>query len=208
MIRFHHWLVAALLFLCTPALAAERTLMVFGDSHSAAYNLDIDQGWVHLLAHRMEETHLPWRVVNASVTGETTSGGLSRIPEDLRRHKPAIVVIELGANDALRGQPVAGMRRNLEEMVRLVKQARAEPVLVGMMIPPNYGIDYAAQFHGMYASLAKKTGAALVPFLLAGIADQPELFQADQLHPIAQAQPRIADNVWSALEPLLKKKAK
>ncbi len=182
--------------------------MVFGDSLSAAYNLTVDQGWVHLLTRRIEEAHLPWRVVNASVTGETTSGGVRRIAEDLRRHQPAIVVIELGANDALRGQPVAGMRKNLEEIVRLVKQARAEPVLVGMMIPPNYGIDYAAQFRGMYAPLAKKTGAPLVPFLLEGIADEPELFQADQLHPVAAAQPRIADNVWSVLEPLLKKKAK
>jgi acyl-CoA thioesterase-1 len=163
---------------------------------------------VHLVAARIEEAGLPWRVVNASVSGETTSGGLNRLGEDLRRHKPSVVVIELGANDALRGLPVAAMRKNLEEMVRLVRQARAEPVLVGMMIPPNYGIDYAAQFRDMYAPLAKKSGAALVPFLLEGIADKPDLFQADQLHPTAAAEPRIADNVWRVLEPMLKKKAK
>ena len=177
--------------------------MVFGDSLSAAYNLDLEQGWVRIVARRIEAAKLPWTVVNASVTGETTAGGLRRIPEDLRLHKPDIVVIELGANDALRGQPVAGMRRNLEEIVRRVRQARAEPVLVGMMIPPNYGIDYAAQFHGMYGALAKKDDAALVPFLLEGVADKPELFQADQLHPTAQAQPRLLDNVWPVLRPLL-----
>jgi len=182
--------------------------MVFGDSLSAAYNLNVEQGWVRILARRIEAASLPWHVVNASVTGETTSGGLARIPEDLRRHKPAVVVIELGANDALRGQPVAGMRRNLEQMVRLVKQARAEPVLVGMMIPPNYGIDYAAQFRDMYGKLASQAGAPIVPFLLEGVADKPELFLPDQLHPNAAAQERIADNVWKVLEPLLKKKAK
>ena len=205
--RFRHWLLAALLSLCAPAFAAD-TVMVFGDSLSAAYNLSIEQGWVHLVERRIEESHLPWKVVNASVTGETTAGGLRRIGEDLRRHKPSIVVIELGANDALRGQPVIGMRKNLEEIVRLVRQARAEPVLVGMMIPPNYGIDYAAQFHGMYGSLAKKQGLPLVPFLLEGIADKPDFFQADGLHPTAAAEPRVADNVWRVLKPLLEKKAK
>lgn len=198
---------AALAILSVSSWAA-KTVMVFGDSLSAAYNLSVDQGWVHLITRRIEDARLPWQVVNASVTGETTAGGLRRIAEDLRRHKPAIVVIELGANDALRGQPVAGMRSNLEEIVRLVRQARAEPVLVGMMIPPNYGIDYAGQFRDMFASLARKTDAPLVPFLLEGIADKPDLFQADQLHPTAAAQSRIADNVWSVLEPLLKKKAK
>ncbi len=205
MLRFAHWLLAAFLFAGTPAFAA-RTVMVFGDSLSAAYNLDLEQGWVRIVARRIEAAKLPWTVVNASITGETTAGGLRRIPEDLRLHKPSIVLIELGANDALRGQPVAGMRRNLEEIVRQVKQARAEPVLVGMMIPPNYGIDYAAQFHGMYGALAKKSDAALVPFLLEGVADKPELFQADQLHPTAAAQPRILDNVWTVLGPMLAKK--
>ena len=182
--------------------------MVFGDSLSAAYNLNIEQGWVQILARRIQAAKLPWSVVNASVTGETTAGGLRRIPEDLKAHRPSIVIIELGANDALRGQPVIGMRKNLEEIVRQVKQARAEPMLVGMMIPPNYGIDYAAQFRDMYAALGKRSGTALVPFLLEGVADNPELFQADQLHPTAAAQERIADNVWSVLEPMLRKKAK
>ena len=182
--------------------------MVFGDSLSAAYNLSVQQGWVHIIAGRIQKAGLPWQVVNASVTGETTTGGVRRIREDLRRHKPDIVVIGLGGNDALRGQPIAGMRNNLEQIVRLVKQARAEPVLVGMRIPPNYGIDYAAQFQDMYASLAKKANAPLVPFLLEGIAENPELFMPDQIHPTAAAQSRIADNVWPVLEPLLKKKPK
>ena len=171
---------------------------------SAAYNLSADQGWVHIIAERIARANLPWIVVNASISGETTAGGLRRLAEDLKRHKPAVVVIELGANDALRGQPVAGMRSNLEEMIRLARQARAEPVLVGLMIPPNYGIDYAAQFQGMYAAIAAKQKTPLVPFLLEGIADKPELFQADELHPIAAAEARIADNVWATLEPVLR----
>jgi acyl-CoA thioesterase-1 len=197
-------LLAALALLSAPTLAA-RTVMVFGDSLSAAYNLSTDEGWVHLIGERIARSHLPWRVVNASETGETTAGGLRRIAEDLKRHKPSIVVIELGANDALRGQPVAGMRSNLEQLIRLVRAARAEPVVVGLMIPPNYGIDYASEFRDMYRALAAKEKAALVPFLLEGIADKPELFQRDQLHPTAEAQARIADNVWPALAPLLKK---
>jgi acyl-CoA thioesterase I len=198
-------LLAALLAFAAPALAA-RTVMVFGDSLSAAYNLSTAQGWVHLIGERIERSHLPWRVVNSSVTGETTAGGLRRLAEDLKRHKPSIVVLQLGANDALRGQPVAGMRSNLEQMIRLARRARAEPVLVGMMIPPNYGIDYTREFTQMYASLAAQHKVALVPFLLEGVADNAELFQPDQLHPTAKAQARIAANVWPALEPLLTKR--
>ncbi len=199
-------LAAIVLFLASsPALAAARTVMVFGDSLSAAYNLSTDQGWVHLIGERIARARLPWSVVNASISGETTAGGLRRLGEDLKRHKPSIVVIALGANDALRGLPVAGMRSNLEKMIRLARQAHADPVLVGLMIPPNYGIDYAAEFRDMYADIAARQKIPLVPFLLAGIADKPELFQRDQLHPTAEAQPRIADNVWPALAPLLKK---
>ena len=197
-------LAAALCVTAVPALAA-RTVMVFGDSLSAAYNLSPEQGWVHIIGERIARESLPWRVVNASISGETTAGGLRRMAEDLKRHKPSVVVIALGANDALRGLPVAGMRSNLEKMIRLAREAHAEPVLVGLMIPPNYGIDYAAQFRDMYADLAARQKLALVPFLLEGIADKPDMFQRDQLHPTAQAQPRIAENVWPALVPLLKK---
>lgn len=199
-------LLLALLSFVPAAASAARTVMVFGDSLSAAYNLSPGEGWVHLVEERIARSKLPWRVVNASVSGETTAGGLRRLAEDLKRHKPSVVVIELGANDALRGQPVAGMRSNLEQMIRLVRAARAEPVLVGIMIPPNYGIDYAAEFRDMYAKVAARDKLPLVPFLLEGI-DAPELFQNDQLHPTAQAQPRIADNVWAVLEPVLKKKS-
>ena len=179
---------------------------MFGDSLSAAYGLAANQGWVHLLGERA--TKLDWHVANASISGETTAGGLSRLPEDLKRHKPAIVVIALGANDALRGLPVAGMRSNLERMIRLARAAGAEPVLAGMMIPPNYGIEYAAQFRELYGKLAAAHGVTLVPFLLEGLADKPELFQADQLHPTAKAQARIVDNVWPALQPLMRKRAR
>ena len=197
--------MAALAF-CLPAYAA-RTMLVFGDSLSSAYGLSADQGWVHLLGERAIRSGLDWRIVNASVSGETTAGGLRRLPEDLKRHKPDIVVIALGANDALRGLTIAGIRGNLEKMIRLARQARAEPVIVGLMIPPNYGIDYAAEFRGLYPALATRHRAALVPFLLDGIADKPDLFQPDQLHPSAAAQPMILDTVWKTLEPLLRKRA-
>ena len=197
---------AALLVLAAPALAA-RTIMVFGDSLSAAYGLSSAEGWVSLLGQRLAQSGLPWRVANASVSGETTAGGMRRLAEDMKRHQPAIVLIELGANDALRGQPVREIRANLERMIRQVRRAHAQPVLVGLMIPPNYGIDYAREFREMYPSVARQERVPLVPFLLAGIADDPDFFQADQLHPTAAAQPRIADNVWSVLGPLLAKGA-
>lgn len=201
--------LAALLvaFAAVPAHAA-RTLLVFGDSLSAAYGLATTQGWVSLLGERIVRDRLDWRVVNASISGETTAGGLRRLPEDLKRHRPSLVVIALGANDGLRGQPVAAARANLEEMIRLSRAARAEPVLVGLMIPPNYGIDYAREFRELYPQLARKSRVALVPFLLDGIADRRELFLPDQLHPAAVAQPLILDNVWPTLEPLLRRPAR
>lgn len=189
-----------------PAMA-ERTLMVFGDSLAAAYGLSPRQGWVSLLAERIENARLPWKVANASISGETTAGGLRRLSEDLKRHKPSIVVIELGANDALRGQPVAAIRANLEKMIRMARDARAEPVLVGIMIPPNYGIEYAREFQELFPSLARQHKVAIVPFLLEGIAERRELFLPDQLHPNAQAQPIIFATVWPVLEPLLTKPA-
>ena len=128
---------------------------------------------------------------------------MRRLPEDLRRHHPSIVAIELGANDALRGQPIASIRSNLEQMIRLAREAHAQPVLVGIMIPPNYGIDYAHEFRQLYRDVARKLDVPLVPFLLEGIVEQPGMFQADQLHPTAQAQPRLLDNVWPVLRPLL-----
>ena len=200
-------LLLAVSLLAAQAAFAARTVMIFGDSLSAAYNLSAGEGWVDLLDKRIAGAGLPWHVVNASISGETTSGGASRLAADIKRNRPAIVVIQLGTNDALRGLPIAGMRDNLERMIRMVRQARAEPVLVGLMIPPNYGIDYANEFRGLYPGLAAKHRVPLVPFLLEGIADKPDLFQRDQLHPTAAAQPRIAANVWPAIEPLLRKRA-
>jgi acyl-CoA thioesterase-1 len=194
---------AALLTIAASA-AASNTLLIFGDSLSAAYGISPQQGWVQLLAERIRHAALPWQVVNASVSGETTAGGLRRLPEDLKRHHPSIVAIELGANDALRGQPVASIRSNLEQMIRIARDAHAQPVLVGIMIPPNYGIDYATEFRQVYRDVARKLDVPLVPFLLEGLVDKPELFQSDQLHPTAQAQPRLLDNVWPTVEPLLK----
>jgi acyl-CoA thioesterase-1 len=199
-------LAAAIVAFSLPASAA-RTLLVFGDSLSAAYGLPAEEGWVHLLGNRARKAGLDWNIVNASISGETTAGGLRRLPEDLKRHQPAAVVIALGANDALRGQPIAGIRDNLEKMVRLARQAQAEPVLVGFMIPPNYGIEYAEGFRAMYPAIAAKLRVKLVPFLLEGFADKPELFQADQMHPAAAAQPLIVDTAWKTLEPMLRKRA-
>jgi acyl-CoA thioesterase-1 len=200
-----HALVACALLAFTVPAQAARTLLVFGDSLSAAYGLSTSQGWVHLLGERA--ARLGWRVVNASISGETTAGGLRRLPGDLKRHRPAVVVIALGGNDALRGQPIAAIRGNLDKMIQISRKARAEPVLAGMMIPPNYGIDYAAQFRDLYGDLAAKHRIPGVPFLLEGVADKPELFQPDQLHPVASAQQRILDNVWPSIEPLLRKRA-
>lgn len=200
-------IATALLALAAPPALAQRTLLVFGDSLSAAYGLATSQGWVSLLGERIARDGLDWRVVNASISGETTAGGLRRLPEDLKRHRPNLVVIALGANDGLRGQPVAAARGNLEEMIRLARAARAEPVLVGLMIPPNYGIDYAREFRDLYPQLARKARVPLVPFLLDGVADRRDLFLPDQLHPSAEAQPRILDNVWPTLEPLLRRPA-
>jgi acyl-CoA thioesterase-1 len=198
-------LAALLVSLAAAPAFGARTLLVFGDSLSAAYGLATREGWVALLGERIARDRLDWRVVNASVSGETTAGGLRRLPGDLERHRPSLVVIALGANDGLRGQPVAAARANLEEMIRLARAARAEPVLVGLMIPPNYGIDYAREFRELYPQLARKSRVPLVPFLLDGIADRRELFLPDQLHPSAEAQPLILDNVWPTLEPLLRR---
>ena len=181
-------------------------MLVFGDSLSAAYGLSPSQGWVSLLGERLGKSAPDWKVVNASVSGETTAGGLRRLPEDLKRHQPAVVVIALGSNDGLRGLPVSTTRANLEQMITLARKARAEPVLVGFMIPPNYGIDYAQEFRELYPDLARRQKVTLVPFLLAGMAERQELFQPDQLHPTAAAQPRILDNVWPVLAPVLKRK--
>lgn len=183
--------------------AAGRTLLVVGDSLSAEYGLRRGSGWVDLLAARLREQRRPYAVANASISGETTAGGRSRIDELLARHRPAVVVIELGANDALRGLDLSSTEANLTEMVRAAKRAGARPLLVGMMMPPNYGRSYGERFRDLFAKVARAERVALAPFLLDGVADRVELFQADRIHPNEQAQARMLENVWGALRPLL-----
>lgn len=184
--------------------ATPRTVLVMGDSLSAAYNLAPEQGWVALLGKRLAAEHPGWTVANASISGETTAGGASRITAELARHSPAVVVIELGANDGLRGLDLGQTRANLERMVTAAQATGARVLLVGMRLPPNYGPQYTSGFERNFAELAEKHGAALLPFLLEPIATEREAFQADNLHPVAAAQPRLLDHVWPALEPLLR----
>ena len=192
-----------------PALAAAReTVLVVGDSVSAEYGLARGTGWVALLEQRLaKRPGGAAAVVNASVSGDTTSGGRSRLPALLERHRPSIVILELGGNDALRGLPLAMTRDNLVAMVRAARAAGARVLVVGMQVPPNYGRKYADDFAGLFADVARTEKTALVPFLLAGVADAPQaeaLFQADRIHPNAQAQARMLDNVWAGLQPLLR----
>ena len=182
---------------------AGGAILVYGDSLSAAYGLAQDAGWATLLQARLQQKRLDYTVVNASISGETTSGGAARMAEALRTHKPAMVILALGANDGLRGLPLAQMRANLDGMVRASKKAGSSVLLAGMRMPPNYGESYARQFAQIYVDLAREYKTGLAPFLLEGVADRRELFQADNLHPIAAAQPIILDNVWKALAPML-----
>jgi acyl-CoA thioesterase-1 len=183
--------------------ASSRTIVVLGDSLSAGYGIKVQEGWVSLLSQRLASEGYGYKVVNASVTGETTLGGVARLPRVLELHKPEIVVIELGGNDGLRGLPLARSRENLERAIRLARDAKAKVLLVGMMIPPNYGQRYATEFRDMFAALAGKHSVALVPFLLDEVALKPEFMQDDGIHPNAQGQPRMLQNVWPRLKPLL-----
>lgn len=181
-------------------------ILVVGDSLSAEYGLKAGAGWVALLQARLAEQKKPHRVVNASISGDTTSGGRSRLPVALRTHKPAVVIIELGGNDALRGLPLSSTRDNLLAMARAAQQAGAKVIVVGMQVPPNYGSSYARDFEGLFTEVARQTKAALVPFLLKGVADRADAmdwFQPDRIHPLAKAHPKMLDNVWPALKPLL-----
>jgi len=183
-----------------------RRILVVGDSLSAEYGLARGSGWVALLEKRLARDQLGWKVVNASISGDTTSGGRSRLAALLRQHKPHVVVIELGGNDALRGLPLTLTRDNLTAMARAAKAAGAKVLIAGMAVPPNYGRQYGEDFTALFGTVAKAEGAALVPFLLAGVADGPDadaMFQPDRIHPKAEAHPRMLDNVWPALRKLL-----
>jgi acyl-CoA thioesterase I len=198
-------LMLAVLFWCNSVLAADKTILVWGDSISAGLGLDADAGWVHLLERRLQSQGSGYAVVNASVSGETSAGGLSRLPEALDKYHPAIVLIELGGNDGLRGQALDAMRGNLEQMIALSRGAHARPVLFAMQIPSNYGPVYADRFARTFDTVAADTKAPLVPFFLAAIAtDRGRWFQDDGIHPNAEAQPQMLDAVWPTLAPLLK----
>ena len=179
-------------------------LLVLGDSLSAEYGLPRDAGWVKLLAERLREKKFPYEVINASISGETTSGGRTRLPALLKEHRPAVVAIELGANDGLRGLPLAPMRANLAAMIDASRAAGAQVLLIGIRVPPNYGREYSERFFATFADLARDKKVALAPFLLDGFGERTELFQPDRIHPSVQAQPLMLDNVWPYLQPLLR----
>jgi acyl-CoA thioesterase-1 len=179
------------------------TLLVYGDSLSASYGIEQEQGWVNLLKSKLRSEKLPVDVVNGSVSGETTTGGLARLPAMLDSYQPELLILELGGNDGLRGLPLDLMRENLASMIDLAKASGAEVILTGIQIPPNYGPRYTAPFFETYSALAKQKSLPLVPFLIDGIPQQPELMQNDGIHPRAEAQSMILDNVWPILKPQL-----
>ena len=196
------WLTISL-----PVLAQSKpTLLVVGDSLSAEYGIARGSGWVALLSNQLKTDKPQWQVVNASISGDTSAGGLARLPALLKQHQPQLVVIELGGNDALRGFSLKMTEDNLVNMIQACKNSHAKVVLVGMQVPPNYGATYAEDFSRLYARISKQQQTALVPFLLAGVADDKDptaMFQADRIHPKAEAHPRILANVWAVLKKML-----
>jgi acyl-CoA thioesterase-1 len=193
------------LMLCAPAAySASKTLLVLGDSISAEYGLPRDSGWVSLLQTRLSDDKLQVSVVNASISGETTAGGLTRLPALLQQHKPAVLIIELGGNDGLRGLSLAATQSNLREMIKSADRIGARVLLLGMRVPPNYGPDYSKRFAAMYQGLARERNVKLVPFLFAGLEDTERFFQQDRIHPNQRAQAVMLDNVWPSLRSLLK----
>lgn len=198
-------LLAGLLLLCLScnAQAREHSILVLGDSISAAYGMSLEQGWVNLLAQQLAQAEPPVEVINASISGETTAGGLRRLPELLAQHKPDIVIIELGANDGLRGYPLAGLRANLEKLATLSARAGARVILVAMEIPPNYGARYTSGFRQSFIDIADSTDSTLAPFLLDSVATDPALMQADGIHPRAEAQVTLLRNILPTIQAVL-----
>ena len=189
-------------------MAADRTILAFGDSLSAAYGIRPEQGWVALLAQRLQAQGYGYQIVNASVSGETSAGGLERLPRALELHRPAVVILELGANDGLRGLPVNAVRENLTQMLRLSQAAGARVLLVGIRIPPNYGPRYAEDFAKVFPELAQQFHVPLVPFLLKDVALNPARMQEDGMHPNAAGEPAVLDTVWPYLKALLDRNPK
>ena len=197
------WLAVLLILGWSAGWARQPTIMVLGDSLSSGYGLELSQGWVSLLQQRLEQAGYPHRVVNASISGDTSRGGLGRLPAALESHQPDIVILELGGNDGLRGLSLEALAQNLATMIERSRQAGARVALAEIRIPPNYGPRYTKQFQALYGELAERYQLPLIPFLLNGVAANKDLMQADGIHPRAEAQPRILDNVWPVLEPLL-----
>jgi acyl-CoA thioesterase-1 len=200
-------LALSVLFYGYPAQADQHqtaVILVMGDSLSAAYGMDPQQGWVHLLGERLKQKGLEYRVVNASITGDTTRGGLARLPQALEKHQPSVIIIELGANDGLRGFNPKQIQYNLQSMVQLGQRHHARVLLVGVRIPSNYGKAYTQRFEAVFPSVAEATGIPLVPYILDGVVERPELFQRDRIHPTAEAQIIMLDNIWPQLEAMLR----
>ncbi len=198
------WLIGtALSLLLCGSSAFAGTLLVVGDSISAAFGMDTRQGWVALLEQRLNEQGFDHQVVNASISGDTSAGGAARLPALLAEHQPEWVIIELGGNDGLRGQPPAQLQQNLAAMVQQSQKMGAKVLILGMQLPPNYGVRYTTAFAEVFPKVANETGSALVPFVLEGIGGVPSMMQSDGIHPAAEAQPRLLDNVWPMLKPLL-----
>jgi acyl-CoA thioesterase-1 len=204
-LRSCFWAVLPALLYLHPVHAAQApTIVVLGDSLSAAYGIRVEEGWVSLLQKRLTSQGYGYRVVNASVSGETTAGGLARLPRALQLHRPAIVILELGGNDGLRGLSLEQMRANLDSMIRQSRDAGASVLLAGMRVPPNYGPTYVQKFHALYADLAQRHRVPLVPFLMKDVALDETFMQADGIHPNARAQLILLDEIWPALKPLLR----
>ncbi len=191
-----------------PAVDGHTTVLVLGDSISAAQGIQREQGWVHLLRSRLDEMQAGYRVVNASISGDTTDGGLARLPEALATHNPALVVIELGGNDGLRGYPIANIRKNIEKLVQLAGAGGRAVLLVGMQIPPNYGYRYTRAFQALFEEVAEDLEIAVVPSFLQDVGTSPELMQDDGVHPNAAAQPILLDTLWPQISTLLAKVAR
>jgi acyl-CoA thioesterase-1 len=199
-------LVALMLFACAlPASTEKPVILVLGDSLSAGFGIQADGGWVTLLQQRLDREGYRYQVVNASISGDTTAGGAARLPRALKTHAPQIVLVELGGNDGLRGLPLAEMQKNLAAIIGAAKKNGAQVLLLGMRLPPNYGPTYTRRFESIYAELARRHRVPLLPFLLEGVAQRAEMMQSDGVHPIAEAQPKILDNVWLELQPLLRR---
>ncbi len=198
-------IMAALVAMPAYSKTLPKNIVIFGDSLSAAYNISQHEGWVALLQQRLSMKKYNYQVVNASISGETTSGGVSRFTDMLATHKPQIVVLELGGNDGLRGLSAADTYNNLEKMIQQAQAKKAKVLLLGMKIPPNYGLKYSRQFSENYPQLAKRYGLSLVDFFLVGVAGNPKFIQADGLHPTATAQAQLLENVWPTLSKMLKK---